>query len=69
MPEPDPLVGQRVSNYEIIRRLGQGGMGVVYLARHVTLERDVAIKFLAGQLSSNQDYVDRFLREARSGPS
>lgn len=66
MPEPDPLVGQRVSNYEIIRRLGQGGMGVVYLARHVTLERDVAIKFLAGQLSSNQDYVDRFLREARS---
>lgn len=66
MPEPDPLVGQRVSNYEIIRRLGQGGMGVVYLARHVTLERSVAIKFLAGQLSSNQDYVDRFLREARS---
>lgn len=66
MPEPDPLVGQRVSNYEIIRRLGQGGMGVVYLARHVTLERDVAIKFLAGQLSNNQDYVDRFLREARS---
>jgi serine/threonine-protein kinase len=66
MPDPDPLVGQRVSNYEILRRLGQGGMGVVYLARHVTLERDVAIKFLAGQLSNNQDYVDRFLREARS---
>jgi serine/threonine-protein kinase len=66
MPDPDPLVGQRVSNYEILRRLGQGGMGVVYLAKHVTLERDVAVKFLAGQLSSNQDYVDRFLREARS---
>ncbi|MCC7518987.1 MAG: protein kinase [Verrucomicrobiae bacterium] len=66
MPESDPLVGQRVSNYEILRRLGQGGMGVVYLARHVTLEREVAIKFLAGQLSNNQDYVDRFLREARS---
>ncbi len=66
MADPDPLVGQHVSNYEILRRLGQGGMGVVYLARHVTLERNVAIKFLAGQLSSNPDYVNRFLREARA---
>jgi eukaryotic-like serine/threonine-protein kinase len=66
MSDPDPLVGQHVSHYEILRRLGQGGMGVVYLGKHITLEREVAIKFLAAQLSSNQDYVDRFLREARA---
>jgi len=64
--ETDPLVGQRVAQYEIVRKLGQGGMGVVYLARHVTLEREVAIKFLATHLLSDPEYVDRFLREARA---
>jgi len=66
MSESDPLIGQRVNNYEITRHLGQGGMGVVYQARHITLERDVAVKFLAAHLATNSDYVERFLREARA---
>ncbi len=66
MSDTDPLIGQRVAQYEIVRKLGHGGMGVVYLARHMTLERAVAVKFLAVQLATDSDYVDRFLREARA---
>jgi len=62
----DPLVGCQINHYVIQRRLGQGGMGVVYHGRHVTLESDVAIKFLPAHLVSNADFVERFFREARA---
>ena len=66
MSAPDPFVGQQIGQYAITRRLGQGGMGVVCQARHVTLEREVAIKFLAQQFSADPSYIERFLREARA---
>jgi serine/threonine protein kinase/ankyrin repeat protein len=62
----DALQGVLLGNYEIVKRLGQGGMGAVYLARHVSLERTVAIKILLPELASNAEYVERFLREART---
>lgn len=66
MSDQDPLVGLKISHYDIVARIGEGAMGVVYRARHDTLERQVAIKFLAAHLSVNTDYVARFLREARA---
>ncbi|MBI4026086.1 MAG: protein kinase, partial [Verrucomicrobia bacterium] len=66
MADADLLVGQRINNHVIVERIGQGGMGVVYRARHTTLERDVAIKFLSPHLVSTPGYVDRFIREARA---
>lgn len=53
-------------NYEIQERIGKGGMGIVYLARQVTLDRQVAIKVLPAELCLDHEYVDRFLREARA---
>src|SRR6185312_6309998 len=55
--------GTKVSQYEIIRELGSGGMGTVYLARDLRLGRRVAIKFLQ---SKNQDMTRRFILEARA---
>ena len=51
--------------YSLERELGRGGMGVVYLAREVRLDRPVAIKLLPPQLASDERLKDRFLREAR----
>jgi serine/threonine-protein kinase len=67
-PAPDPLYEPRsVGDYRILRRLGEGGMGSVYLGYHEGEDRQVAIKVLADQLASNEAYVKRFYREARSG--
>ncbi|MEP7001523.1 MAG: serine/threonine-protein kinase, partial [bacterium] len=52
--------------YSIQRELGRGGMGIVYLARDVQLDRDVAIKVLPSHLSSRPGLRERFLREART---
>jgi predicted Ser/Thr protein kinase len=50
----------------LIRKIGEGGMGVVWLARHETLEKDVAIKVLPAGFADNEEAVQRFLHEARS---
>jgi eukaryotic-like serine/threonine-protein kinase len=52
--------------YEIQRRLGSGGMGAVYLARHVTLKREVAIKFIHPELCSSDEVLRRFDTEAKA---
>jgi serine/threonine-protein kinase len=56
-----------LGNYRILRRLGEGGMGAVYLGYHEGNDLQVAIKVLADSLVSNQAFVDRFYREAKSG--
>ena len=55
-----------IGNCRITGKLGQGGMGAVYRAKHETLGREVAIKLLPPELSQNREYVARFLREARA---
>jgi serine/threonine-protein kinase len=56
-----------LGGFRLLRRLGEGGMGTVYLGYNQTDSRQVAIKVLADRLASNRAYVDRFLREARNG--
>ncbi len=63
------LVGLRLGDYQVLRRLGRGGMADVYAARHLTLGRDVAMKVLQRQFALDQDYVERFRREARAAAS
>jgi len=62
---PDPLVGTTIQDrYRIEKRLGQGGMGAVYLAEHMLIQKKVAIKCLHAGLASNTDVVRRFHNEA-----
>jgi serine/threonine-protein kinase len=64
----DPLHALRsLGEFRLLRPLGEGGMGFVYLGYHEAQDRHVAIKVLADHLASNQSYVDRFYREAKSG--
>jgi eukaryotic-like serine/threonine-protein kinase len=62
----DPLIGRRVGPYEILDRLGSGGMGTVYAAVHKLIEKKVALKVLAPHLAHDEQVVERFLLEARS---
>ncbi|MEZ6122275.1 MAG: protein kinase [Planctomycetaceae bacterium] len=55
-----------VGDFELKKRLGKGGMGEVFLARQVSLDRLVALKTLSKELAKKEDFVARFLREARS---
>jgi serine/threonine-protein kinase len=58
--------GQQIGNYKLVRQLGSGGMGVVYLADDLRLNRKIALKLLPPQFTTNPDRVRRFEREARA---
>ncbi len=65
-PIRDSRIGKTIGQCLIQQKLGQGGMGTVYLARHLTLNKPVAVKILRGDLPTDLQGVERFLREARS---
>src|SRR5689334_2285898 len=60
------LTGQTLGDFQILRKLGQGGMGQVYLAEQVSLKRKVALKLLRPELAANATALSRFKREAES---
>jgi serine/threonine-protein kinase len=67
MSEEDPLIGQLVAGrYRVVKRLGEGGMGEVYLGMHEAIEKKVALKVLRREYSQKPDIVTRFQQEAIS---
>ena len=61
--------GTVLGGFQIIGELGRGGMGIVYRARQLNLERDVALKVLSDDLANDLEFVDRFFKEARAAAS
>ncbi|MBI4618516.1 MAG: SUMF1/EgtB/PvdO family nonheme iron enzyme [Planctomycetes bacterium] len=65
-PAADPLIGRTLGGCEILERIGEGGMGTVYLCRQLSLDRRVVAKILHGDLIRREEFVKRFLREAQA---
>jgi serine/threonine protein kinase len=68
-PKPAPLVKElsgRIGKYEIVRPIGKGAMGMVYLAHDTVLERDVALKVMVAQIADDPELIQRFSREAKA---
>ena len=63
------MVGQKLSHYEILAKLGEGGMGVVYKARDLRLDRFVCIKVLHPEQLKDESRKQRFIQEAKSASS
>ncbi len=58
--------GVRIANYEILEKIGQGGMGAVFKARQISLDRVVALKILIPKLAADKSFTERFIREAQA---
>ena len=66
LQKPPPAPAKRLGRYELLDRLGKGGMGIVYRALDTKLDRPVAVKVLLGNLEDDDETRERFLREARA---
>lgn len=65
-PSGDSLVGRKLGKYRVLRRLGGGGMGIVYEAQDIVLKRPVALKVLSPRIATDPNATRRFLNEARA---